>query len=120
MTLEDFGADVPKDALVESALGRFMDRNRLDRAKRIQSRDVEISRDGDSILARVKDYRVELDPTGRTILHNCEDWGKLVDRKDFCKHVGKFLLTLPKAEALRLLEAIAANRDSWTFSTPAR
>src|SRR5947209_4365795 len=50
MTLEDFGADMPKDALVEAALGRFIDASRLDRAKRIQSRDVEISRDGDSIL----------------------------------------------------------------------
>src|SRR3989454_11805673 len=120
LTLEDFGADVPKDALVEAALGRFMDRNRLDRAKRIQSRDVEISRDGESILARVKDYRIELDPVRRSILHDCEDWGKLVDRKDFCKHVGKFFLTLPKAEALALLEAIAADRDSWTFSTKAR
>ena len=120
LTLEDFGADVPKDALVEAALGRYMDRNRLDRAKRIQSRDVEISRDGDSIHARVKDYRVELDPVRQSLLHDCEDWGKLVDRKDFCKHVGKFFLTLPKAEALALLEAIAANRDSWTFSIPAR
>ena len=91
----------------------------MDRAKRIQSRDVEISRDGGSILARVKDYRVELDPVGRSILHDCEDWGKLVDRKDFCKHVGKFFLTLPKAEALALLEAIVASRGSWTFSTSA-
>src|SRR5207245_5697039 len=52
LTLEDFGADVPTDALVESVLGRFMDLNRLDRAKRIDSKDVEISRDGNSILAR--------------------------------------------------------------------
>jgi len=120
LTLEDFGADVPKDALVEAALGRFMDRNRLDRAKRINSRDVEISKDRDAIRARVKDYRVEVDPVARSIFHDCEDWGKLVDRQDFCKHVGKFFLTLPKGEALTLLEAIAANRDSWTFSTPAR
>ena len=120
LTLEDFGADVPKDALVEAALGRFMDRNRLDRAKRINSRDVEISKDRDAIRARVKDYRVEVDPVARSIYHDCEDWGKLVDRQDFCKHVGKFFLTLPKGEALTLLEAIAANRDSWTFSTPAR
>jgi len=116
LTLEDFGADAPKDALVEAALQRFMDPNRLDRAKRIDSRDVDISRDGDTILARVKDYRVELDPSARTIVHDCEDWGKLVDRKDFCKHVGKFFLSLPKTEALSRLEAILANRDAWTFS----
>src|SRR2546425_10808113 len=120
LTLEDFGADVPKDALVEAALGRFIDAGRLDRAKRIDSRNVEISRDADAILARVKDYRVEVHPGARTIVHDCEDWGKLVDRKDFCKHVGKFFLSLPKAEALALLEAIAASRGSWTFSTQAR
>src|SRR5207249_11993538 len=113
-------ADVPKDALVEAALERFMDRNRLDRAKRIDSKDVEISRDGQAILARVKDYRVELDLGARSILHDCEDWGKLVDRKDFCKHVGKFFLSLPKQEALARLEAILSNRDAWTFSTTAR
>jgi len=119
LTLEDFGADIPKDALVDAALGRFMDANRLERAKRIDSRDIEISRDSGAILARVKDYRVELDPAARTIVHNCEDWGKLVLRKDFCKHVGKFFLSLPKQEALSRLEAIAADRDAWTFSTPA-
>ena len=120
LTLEDFGADAPKDAFVEAVLQRFMDPNRLDRAKRIDSRDVDISRDGDTILARVKDYRVELDPGARTIIHDCEDWGKLVDRKDFCKHVGKFFLSLPKTEALSRLEAILSNRDAWTFSTTAR
>src|SRR2546428_14168726 len=77
LTLEDFGFDVPADALVESALGRIMDLNRLDRAKRIDSKDVEISRAGNSILAREKDYRAELDPYSRTMVLNCEDCGKL-------------------------------------------
>src|SRR6266508_418656 len=89
LTLEDFGADVPKDALVDEALGRFMDPNRLDRAKRIHSRDVQIARDGDAVLARVGDYRLEIHPGHRTIVHDCADWQKLVAHKDFCKHVGK-------------------------------
>ena len=112
LTLEDFGADVPKDALVDAALGKFMDPNRMDRAKRIDSRDVEISRDGAVVLARIKEYRVELDPVGRTIVHDCEDWGKLVARKDVYKHVGKLFLSLPKGEALDQLKTIAANRDA--------
>jgi len=118
LTLEDFGADVPKDAQVDAALERFMDRNRLERAKRIDSRDVEVSRDGGVLLARVKEYRVEFDRDGRTIVHDCEDWGKMLGRKDFCKHVGKLFLTLPKEEALSLLESISANRDAWTFQVP--
>jgi uncharacterized protein YecE (DUF72 family) len=120
LTLEDFGADVSEGALVAEALGRFMDLNRLDRAKGIDSRDVEITRDGEGILARVKEYRVEFDPGRRTILHDCEDWIKLLERKDFCKHVGKFFLSLPPREALVHLEAIAARRDGWTFAVPER
>ncbi len=92
LTLEDFGADVPKDASVDAALGRLMDPHRLDRAKRIDSKE--------------------------TIVHDCEDWGKLAGRKDLCKHVGKFFLSLPKEEALSRLDAIAADRDAWTFSIP--
>jgi len=118
LTLEDFGADVPRDALVDEALGRFMDPDRLDRAKRIQSWDVEIARDGEVVLARVGDYRIEIDPVHRTIVHNCADWEKLVARKDFCKHVGKLFLSLPKDEALARLEAIAGGRDAWTFAVP--
>src|SRR5438552_2089133 len=104
--------------IVDAALGRLMDPNRLDRAKRIDSKDVEVTREGEVILARVKEYRVELDPTSKTIVHDCEDWGKLSGRKDFCKHVGKFFLSLPKEEALTQLDAIATDRDAWTFSTP--
>src|SRR6266568_1479874 len=118
LTLEDFGADVPKDALVDAALGKFMDTGRLDRAKRIDSRDVEITRDGDVILARVGDYRVEIDPEAKTITHGCDDWKKRMDRQDFCKHVAKLFLSLPKADALSRLEAIAAARDAWTFQGP--
>src|SRR5256885_12070091 len=77
LTLEDFGADVPKDAHVDAALGRLMDPNRLDRAKRIDSNDVEVTREAEVILARVKEYRGELDPTSKTVVHDCEDWGKV-------------------------------------------
>ena len=118
LTLEDFGADVPKDALLENALRRFLDPNRMDRAKRIDSREVEITRDGAVLLARIKDYKVELDPVAKTLFHDCDDWGKLVAKKDFCKHVGKFFLSLPREESLKYLEAIAANRDAWTFENP--
>src|SRR5207249_4294736 len=93
VTLEDFGAEVPKDAQVDAALGRLMDPNRLDRAKRIDSKDVEVTREGELILARIKECRVEMDPATKTIVHDCEDWGKLAGRKDLCKHVGKFFLS---------------------------
>jgi len=115
LTLEDFGTDVPSDAQLNELLGRFMDPNRLERAKRIDARDVELSREGATILARVRDYKVELDPVARRILHNCEDWATVSTRRDFCKHLGKLFLTLPREEALRYLEAIRADREAWSF-----
>lgn len=118
LTLEDFGAEAPADGKVFDALARFMDANRLERAKRIDPKDVELSRDGQQILGRVKEYCVELDPSSRTIVHDCEDWSKLAPRKDFCKHIGRFFLSLPREEALAHLGAIAADRDAWSFSVP--
>ena len=91
--------------------------NRLDRAKRIDAREVEVHRDGAAILARVKDYKVEFDPVARTISHDCEDWASVGPRKDFCKHLGKFFLSLPREDAIRHLESIRGNREGWTFET---
>jgi uncharacterized protein YecE (DUF72 family) len=118
MTLEDFGAEAPRDAELADLLGRFMDANRLDRARRIDGREVDVQRDGATILARVKDYKVELDPVARTIVHDCEDWSSVAPRKDLCKHLGRFFLSLPRDEAIRHLEAIRAAREAWTFDVP--
>lgn len=118
LTLEDFGAEAPRDAELLELLGRFMDPNRVDRAKRIDAREVEVHRDGATILGRVKDYRVEFDPVSRTIAHDCEDWSSIAPRKDFCKHLGKFFLSLPRDEAIKHLEAIRAAREAWTFQVP--
>jgi len=118
LTLEDFGGDLPRDAEIDALLSAFMDPNRLERAKRIDARHVEVQRDGPTLLARVKDYKVEFDPVGRTILHDCEDWSSAAPRRDFCKHLGKFFLSLPRDEAQRHLEAIKAARNVWTFAAP--
>ncbi len=115
MTLEDFGAETSREPAIEKLLEHDMDSERLSRAKRLDPKEVEISRDGGAILARVKDYRVELDPITRTLSHDCEDWEKLVARKEFCKHVGRFFLSLPSEEAARHLAAIHADRDGWAF-----
>jgi uncharacterized protein YecE (DUF72 family) len=115
LTLEDFGADAPRDADIEALLAAFLDPNRLGRAKRIGPGDVAIERDGAAILARVKDYRVAFDPVARTIEHDCEDWATVAKRRDFCKHLGRFFLSLPREEAKAALEAIRGARDAWTF-----
>ena len=80
MTLEDFGGGAPSGLEVERLLERDMDSDRLDRARRIDPRKVDISRDGDAVLALVKEYRIALDPSTRTLAHDCEDWEKPMDR----------------------------------------
>ena len=118
LTLEDFGASVAADAEVLALLGRTMDANRLDRARRIDPKDVEISRDGPTIVGRVKEYRVELDPVGRRILHDCEDFSRIAADRGLCKHLGRFFLSLPPEEARQHLEALRTSRDAWTFVLP--
>ena len=119
-TLEDFGADPHAEAHFQELLASFVDPRRLERAKAIDPEDVEITRDGSTVLARVKDYRIELDRTGRRLLHDCEDWEKIAEQRDFCKHVGKFFLSLPREEAILDLEAIRADRDGWSFDVLSR
>ncbi len=118
LTLEDFGGKAMGDDRVETLLGAFMDANRLERAKRIDPGEVRIDREGTTVLARIRAYRVEFDPGERRILHDCEDWSAVAPRKDFCKHLGRFFLSLPRAEAVRHLEAIRAARDAWRLVAP--
>ncbi|OGS45724.1 MAG: hypothetical protein A3K66_05330 [Euryarchaeota archaeon RBG_16_67_27] len=118
LTLEDFGAEVTADAALLASLEKFMEPNRFDRARRISAKDVEVHREAGGIRARVKEYRVEVDPGARRIVHDCEDWGKLRDRRELCKHVGRLFLSLPPDEATRLLEDLRANRDAWSFEVP--
>ncbi len=119
-TLEDFGADPHAEAHFQELLVSFLDGPRLERAKAIEPEEVEVTRDGDVVLARVKEYRIELDRGAHRLAHDCEDWAKASERREFCKHVGKFFLTLPREEAILDLEAIRADREGWTFDVVSR
>jgi uncharacterized protein YecE (DUF72 family) len=114
-TLEEFGVAGSAAAQRTKLLSAFVDRGRLERAKAIDPEDVELERSGPMIVARIKDYRIELDPGEKRIAHDCEDWGKLVEARDFCKHVARFFLRLPAEEAVGYLEAIRSGRNAWTF-----
>jgi hypothetical protein len=119
-TLEDFGADPHAEAHFQELLASFLDRSRLERAKAIEPGDVEISRDGTTVLARVRDYRVEIDRGARRLAHDCEDWGTVGPRGEFCKHVAKLFLSLPREEAVLDLEAIRADKAGWSFEVLSR
>ena len=119
-TLEDFGADPHAEAHFQELLASFLQGGRLERAKAIAPEDVEITRDGTTVLARVKDYKIELDRGSRRLSHDCEDWEKVGPERQFCKHVGKFFLSLPRDEATLDLEAIRGDRDGWAFDVLSR
>jgi len=119
-TLEDFGADPHAEAHFQELLASFLDGSRLERAKAIAPGDVEVSRDGATVLARVKDYRVEIDREARRLAHDCEDWETVAPRGEFCKHVARLFLTLPRDEAILDLEAIRADKAGWSFEVLSR
>ncbi len=119
-TLEDFGADPHLEAHFQELLATFLDRNRLERAKAIEAGEVEVAGDATAVLARVKEYRIELDRDARRLSHDCEDWEKVGPEGMFCKHVGRLFLSLPRDEAILDLEAIRADRGAWTFEVLSR
>ena len=114
-TLEEFGVPVSAVAERDRLLASLVDSRRLERARGIEPGDVLIEREGPAILARVKDYRVELDPRSRRLAHDCEDWSSLAPTGEFCKHIARLFLTLPVEDAVLQLESIHTNRGTWRF-----
>ncbi|MEK6810473.1 MAG: hypothetical protein AABY19_02625, partial [Candidatus Thermoplasmatota archaeon] len=106
------------DPQVAEALQRFMDRGRLDRAKRFPDGDIELEVDGEEVRARIKGYRVLIDFGAKRILHDCEDWSSRVARREFCKHVGKVFLAMKPSVALERLDTMRGERSAWRFDVP--
>ncbi len=118
LTLEDFEPGRVATKEIEARLASFADAARIERGRRIEPAEVEVSREGDEIRARISDYVVIVDMVARTVTHDCEDWAKQIAAKRMCKHVVRFVLGLPAPEARRLLDDVAAHRDGWRFRLP--
>ncbi len=117
-TLEEFAPAPPAgDSEVERLLAAFLDCGRLDRARRMGAREVRFVSEN-PLEVRVKEYGIVVDLEGKRILHNCEDWAKSMHEGRFCKHLGRVFLSLPADRARALLQAIATDRDAWTFGVP--
>ena len=119
-TLEEFAATVPAgDPDIEGLLAAFLDKGRMDRARREDPAGVEVvGEDETSLEARVKEYGVQIDLAERRIVHDCEDWAKGARTRRFCKHVGRLFLSLPPSRARAILEDLANRKDDWTFAVP--
>ena len=116
VTLEDFTETPIADPELDPLLAHFLDKARLDRAKRIASSEVHYTEENNIIDARVKDYKITIELEAKRIEHDCEDWTKRVAKKVFCKHIGKLLFILPRNQSLSLLKEIHENIDNWAFT----
>jgi len=116
VTLEDFTETPVADPELDPVLSRFLDRARLDRAKRIASSEVSVRDEGAVIEAKVRDYRITLDLSAKRMEHDCDDWTKRMQKKEFCKHIGKFFIMLPRVRALSILEEMRKTLEEWTFA----
>ena len=119
-TLDSFGEATASaaDPEVSEALQTFLDRGRLDRAKRIPDSDLELQVERDEIRGQIKGYRIMIDFGARQILHDCEDWSSQATRRKFCKHLAKIFLAMTPADSLEKLDQIRVDRSSWRFDVP--
>jgi len=94
----------------------FMDNIRIKRARGIKDEEVKLQEvTSDHVKATVRRYHVAIDVSNRLILHDCADWSRCAPVKQFCKHVGKVLITMPQEEAVSLLRKIGTEREKWEF-----
>ncbi|MEM2103027.1 MAG: DUF72 domain-containing protein [Candidatus Bathyarchaeia archaeon] len=94
----------------------FMDKGRIRRARGISDKEVTIKESSNTrISATVREYNVVFDLEKKTISHDCADWSRCIPAKQFCKHIGKVLLTLPREKTTNILRRIGAEREEWEF-----
>jgi len=115
---EDLPLQKPLDEMtLDDLLKVLLGTDRLTRAKEIDGSLVQFTKRGSTIVnADVKDYTVSLDLMNKTVYHDCTDWTQNRARaKLFCKHVGRFFLSLRPSEALSILRSLLRERDTWVF-----
>lgn len=102
---------------LDELLAVMLGTDRLARAREIPDDAVRFTKRGTTIVdAAVKEYTVSLDLMNKTIYHDCTDWTKnRAKAKLFCKHVGRFFLSLGPTEATRTLRGLLLERDRWVF-----
>ena len=100
----------------EGLIGFFMDDSRLKRARAISDDEISVEEISDKrIVAKVRDYHVLIDFENRLVLHDCADWSRCIPVKQFCKHIGKVMMMLPKEKAVATMRRICLELDKWEF-----
>ncbi|MEM2196193.1 MAG: DUF72 domain-containing protein [Sulfolobales archaeon] len=104
-----------KGGEVEETLRALAGERRFQRGLEISGSEVVYSLTERGLIARVKEYRIEVDRVEKKIIHDCEDWRKSSESKRFCKHVVKLFLSLPREVSKELLEDLLSSFDEWSF-----
>src|SRR5881628_2899530 len=115
---QDVPLGKPIEAMdLEDLLKVFLGTDRYGRAREIPADQVQFTKRGTTIVnADVKGYVVSLDLLNKTIYHDCPDWTSSRSKaKLFCKHIGRFFLSLKESEATGWLRAMLLERDKWVF-----
>lgn len=115
-TLAAYMPEEIKKMNFEELLGMFTDGGRIKRAKGINNKEVTIEEISEgSVKATIRNYRFVVDTQNRVMLHDCADWSRCAPAKQFCKHVGKVMMTIPKEKATKIMRQIAMEREKWEF-----
>ncbi len=104
-----------KSGEVEEALKALAGERRFQRGLEISGSEVGYKLTERGLIARVRNYRVEVDRVERRIAHDCEDWKKSAESKRFCKHMVRLFLSLPREASRELLEDLLSNFEEWSF-----
>jgi len=116
LTLTAFILEKIEKMSFQELLRVFMDASRIQRAKSIPSKDVKIQEVTDEqVRALVREYHLLIDLQKQMILHDCADWNRCLPVKQFCKHVGKVLMSLPEQKATEIMRKISLEREKWEF-----
>ncbi len=118
MTLAAYMPEEIKHMDFGKLLNTFMDKGRIRRAEGIGNEDIQIKKhSNDTLVASIRNYHLSVDARKHEILHDCADWSRCAPAKQFCKHVGKVMMTISKTDATKIMKQIAVEREKWQFKS---
>jgi hypothetical protein len=116
MDLTAFMPEKVKEMGFNELLSLFLPSYKVKRAKEIKDKEVVIQEMNETqFKALVRDYHLLINFQNRTVLHDCADWSRTLSSKQFCKHVGKVMMLLPKEKAIEIMRKISSDREKWEF-----
>lgn len=116
VALTAFMPEKVKEMSFNDLLSLFLPSYKIKRTKEIKDKEVVIQELTDAYLkALVRDYHLLIDFQNRTVLHDCADWSRTLSSKQFCKHIGKVMMVLPRETAMEIMRKISSEREKWEF-----